>query len=354
MSLRAFTWLLIIIGLGGFAASRAVSRSPYRVSAQSTNISNAMIASTSQPASTTVPTFTNIPSPTTDYKSMAETAQVKANIAEATANEAWRINAQATAEYMALENERLRMTQQVEQQEFQIKMITVTAAHTSIPLTATQQAAVNTQIPAQQALVYAQMTAIADAPTQTVAMSKAKTYEKWGETGYKATIFFQIAVGVTLLIAAVYMIYRLFTLRTHAREEDEEDEELTPILSEMVREDKGNGGYTWHQKNVLPCNPEQLTELAELVVNGERNLAINRLENASRTLRRPTLIRMRDFYLLNELAIEAGRGKIALNKEGVQFHEDWFENHELPEKYKFIEKVEPVEDENPEPVGEVA
>lgn len=89
-------------------------------------------------------------------------------------------------------------------------------------------------------------------------------------------------------------------------------------------------------KWVVPCNPEQMTEIWEMVVNGERNFGINRIETTSRTLRRPTLIKMRRWFRVNEFAIELPGAEIALNDAAIAFIEGWGENHELEPGYSFV------------------
>src|SRR5687768_1454834 len=110
MSLKSFTWLLVIIGLtaSGFMLYKP---SPYRSSSATQNAIIAITAnptSVSRPTSTSLPSATAIPSATIDYK-------VTAEVAQATSDEARRVNAMATAQYIALINEQTRITAESEQ-----------------------------------------------------------------------------------------------------------------------------------------------------------------------------------------------------------------------------------------------
>ena len=130
---------------------------------------------------TAQPTETVIPSATIDY-------QMTAVLAQQTAMEAVRINAQITAEFEQRILEQSQLTAGYEQRVHEIYAWTQQAALTVIPLTATQQAIINTQIPAQQAFIISQMSATANAPTQIVAMENAKNYVKFAEANQVAGV----------------------------------------------------------------------------------------------------------------------------------------------------------------------
>jgi hypothetical protein len=288
---------------------------------------NQVIALTTEYQSTATPKPTNtlVPTVTIDYQ---QTAQV----AQATADEARRVNAQATAAHEAILNQQMQATQIVEQNNFAKLQWTAQAVNTVIPLTATQQAAINTQIPRQQALVAAQLTATKEAPAQARAMIDSQLQAKYGAVNYIVSMFAMGAIS----IFAIGLIIFLF-MRVRDPKEQVLVEPTKPIFEDMYKIDLGQGDYSIRKKHEVPCASEQLTELSELVVNGERTFGINRLENTSRTLTRDVLYQMRGFYLDNNLAVPAGAGQIALNDEGERFHQYWFDRHELPNEYKFME-----------------
>lgn len=276
------------------------------------------------------PTATVVPTMTVGY-------QETAIVAQATAMEAVRVNAQVTAEYERRVQEQLQMTAQADREWFMIQSWTQQAASTVIPLTATQQAAINTQIPLQQIVALAQLTATYGAPTQVVAMAKAEQAARYSGASQVVQLIGLSSVSLFCLVLVAFLIFKMRTYYPQPTDELEEEPEPTETVV-MVRRDNGGGmGSTTRQ--VIPCTPEQLTELAELAVNGERTFAINRLESNSRTLNRTTLYEFRNWAVSNGYAMQPKPGKqeIALNDEGLCFLEGWFENHQLPDQYRFGE-----------------
>jgi hypothetical protein len=292
---------------------------------------NQVIALTTEYQSTATPKPTNtlVPTATIDY-------QQTAIVAQGTADEARRVNAQATAQHEEILNQQMQATQVVEQQDFAKLSWTAEAVNTVIPLTATQQAVINTQIPRQQAIVSGQLTATKEAPAQARAMIDSQLQAKYGAVNYIVSMFAMGAIS----IFAIGLIVFLF-VRVRDPKEQVPAEPIKPaIFEDMYKIDLGQGDYSIRKKHEVPCTHEQLTELSELVVNGEQTFGINRLENTSRTLSRDVLYQMRGFYLDNNLAVPAGAGQIALNDEGERFHQYWFDRHELPTEYKFMEAAQ--------------
>lgn len=289
---------------------------------------------TARPSATATPTI--VLSPTTDYKSTAEVAQAQADIAQATADEARRINAMATAEYMALENERLRMTQQVEQQQFNIAMWTETAAATSIPLTQTQQVIVNTRTAQQRSFAYIQMTATEHAPTQTVAMINAQLHEKYGSLDYGVGIFAKISVGILAVCIGIYL-FKLQPKQSEVEEhQDEEPAPEEPVKETivLVKHDNGPGSLNL-QRFVVPCTPKQLTELAAALVQGEKTMAINQWEGNGTSFTRPVILQVRNWARQNNFALATEDNQLAPTNDFLNFLIGWLDNNRLPDEYKF-------------------
>jgi len=315
----------IIYGLRWFVNS--VQASQYKPQAQ--NITN----NTKYPSSTPQPTATIIPSVTIDY-------QVTAVLAQQTAMEAVRVNAQITAEFEQRIQEQLQMTAEADRRNQEIYSWTQQAAATSIPLTATQQAVINTQIPQQQMIIAGQMTATHQAPTQAYAMIKANGLQKFGDVEHVGFISLQW-IGIIFLIGLIVWMF----LRWNQEERHIKILEQKEIVSETqgtqletvvwVKNTKDNG--TKSVRLVIPCSSDQLTELSELAVNGERTFGINKLENTSRTLRskRDVIYQFREFLLSNDYAFPPKPGEIALNDNGTAFLRGWFDTHQLPTEYEF-------------------
>lgn len=309
----AFTWLSLFGG---------EQLSPTTVNAQR------LIQQTQKSA-----TQTPSPLPTVDYAASLQASDMTRVSAVETANEAGRINAAATADHeqiLVMQGQQTldaaQLTAEKENVEFVKTAIAATVLPTIIPLTSTQQVIVNTKVSAER-------TATKEYPTQIVSVALSENAAKCGMPCYLFSFFPGCAIGVFCVGLVIYLFVRIkMDMRT------QETQGIKPpptITDSMYRVGKELGHYKL--KNEVPCSPEQFTELAELVVNGERNFAINRLENNSRTLRRSMLYQMREFYLSNNLANEGTPGQIVLNEEGREFHVYWFDNHELPDEYRFVE-----------------
>ncbi len=315
--MKKILWTVVVI-VAVYAIGLWMTRSESKPQSQ------ALVAATKHPSTPTPrlpaqagPTRTPVPSATIGY-------QETAIVAQATADEARRVNAVVTAAFEQRVQEQLQMTAQHEQRVQEIYSWTATAALTSVPLTATQQAALNTQIPMKSTLESAYLTATHSAPTQEAAMQQAIYYKKYGAVDYFARWFFVVVIGAFLL-GLLAWILRNPVLREPATQAEE------TVIWLKNEKDKGASSTRY----AVPCSPEQLTELSELVVNGEKTFGINRLENGSRTLRRSVLYQVREFLTLNEFAVDAGAGQIALNEAGAQFLTAWFDEHELPNGYNF-------------------
>jgi hypothetical protein len=280
-------------------------------------------------APTATPTSTPVPPPTIDY-------QQTAAVAQSTALEAVRVNAQVTAAYEIRVQEQLQITAQADREWFAIQFWTQQAASTVIPLTATQQAVLNTQIPMQQMVALAQITATYAAPTQMVAMARAEQAVRYSGAEKVASILGLVSVSLFCLVLVVFLIVKMRSERMII-EDDSEDEMDQPTETIIQMKRDNGGGLGSMTRLVVPCTPEQLTELAELAINGERTFAINRLETNSRTLRRETLYTFRNWAVSNGFAIhpKPGSQEIVMNDDGLCLLEGWFENHALPDGYKF-------------------
>jgi len=183
------------------------------------------------------PTATIIPSATIDY-------QVTAIIAQQTADEARRVNALVTAQFEQRALEQLQMTAQAEQRSQEIYGWTVTAALTSIPLTATQQAALNTQIPHEQMLLAAELTSTKEAPTQMIAMIDAQNHAIFGRADYIARTFAMIAFGVFCIGLIVFLV-RLPTTPTAQAFDDEQPVAAQTETVVQMKRDLGNGDFSF-------------------------------------------------------------------------------------------------------------
>lgn len=278
---------------------------------------------TFQPTGTPAPTMTSFP--TVDYRA---TDQAYTLLMEQERNRAIEIQLKHDEEMLKNQVELARV------------YATGTAFGTEIAI---QQA----QLTSDAGMMTAQsnqLTATANAPTQIVAMNNSIRAVK--NSKRDDIIFMIVAISFSFFAVSmgVFLFWKMRTITAAdiARQEattEYQPPEVPEGLTPYVREDHGSGDFT---KWFVPCTPEQMTEIWELVVNGERNFAINRLETTTRTLRRPVLTKLRKWLRQNDFATELGAGEIALNDRFVAFVEKWGEDHELEEGYQFT----------PSPTGE--
>jgi hypothetical protein len=353
MSLKSFTWLLVIIGL---TASNFMlyKPSPYRSSSATQNAIIAITAnptSVSRPTSTSLPSATAIPSATIDYKSTAEAAQVQVDISKATADEARRVNAMATAQYIALINEQARITAESEQRIFEIYSWTATAALTSVPLTSTQQAVINTQVPRQQQLMSAQLTATQGAPTLEAAIISNEYKRVYGKAEHIGQIAFQWTVIISAVLFLIWLFKRWDQEERHLRLMEHPD--VTPVKDTVVqmRRDKGGGDYS-QTRYVIPCTPEQLTEFAKHVTQGKKSLAINQWEGVDTLFTRNTYMPLRAWMREERedpFVVATEDNQLAPTNIFLEFLMGWLDREVLPMGFEFVKEIDTTPSLNDEP-----
>ncbi len=277
--------------------------------------------------STPRPTRTPVPTATIGYR---ETAIV----AQATADEARRVNAVVTAAFEQRALARLQMTAQYEQRVREIYSWTATAALTSVPLTATQQAALNTQIPMRSTLESAYLTATHSAPTQEAAMQQAIYFRKYGAVDHFARWFFILVICVSLLALVAWMLRNPVLPKQTTEEQVEKDYDDEPETVVMLKR-PGTGGDFSKQRFVIPCTSDQLTELCNGIVNGGRSFAINQWEGKDTLFTRDTILRVRGWFEMNTLAVHSPDNQLTATPEGEDFMYSWLESHRLPDNYYF-------------------
>lgn len=325
MTMRKMFFLLTALVLTGCGSPLAV---------QAAALGTPEVQRSVTPAATATITIT--PSPTVDW-------QGTAIVAQATADEARRLDTQATAQEKDRIQQQLAWTAESNQWTAQANQWTATAALTSVPLTATQQSVVNTQVPIDQALMAGQLTATKEAPTQMVAMIDAKIYEEHGETDFIVRMFVLGALGVFLLGVGLFA----FGARSKetakagsaapARAKVEPD--LIPLRQdhETVVKVKTDNGQGFGQDILLtvPCTREQLSELADGVINGGVTLGVNNWEGEKTLLTRAVIGRMRHFFEVNKMATRDAAGRVSLNEDGIGFLHGWLRRGTLPHSYSF-------------------
>jgi len=306
--------------------------------------------------STTIPqTKTPIPTVTIDFNATSQVAlsQVavalnQASTAQAEADAANRLVVEATSAHEQREHEIALSNAQGTQQAQSEKMIvygwTVTAAFTSIPLTQTQQSIINTQIPKQQALMSGALTATKEAPTQMVAMTNAENYSRYWIVDFILRMFVFVGMGVFLVGIGA------FAFRQRKVQEQEQEVEEENVIDEISQEStetilrietNHDTAFPAMSRMIVPCTPDQFTELVNGVLTEGKTLGINQWEGAESVFTRDEFTPVRNWLLSNKLAQHSsGRGALMLTAEGESIFIEWLNSHILPAAYKFENEAE--------------
>jgi hypothetical protein len=283
------------------------------------------------PSATATPSI--VPTATIDYQSTAM-------IAQQTADEARRVNAVVTAQFEQRIQEQLLLTAEHERRVQEIYSWTVTAAFTTIPLTSTQQAIVNTQIPSKQTQQAAQMTATHEAPQLLIAMEDAKNHKKYGATNYLISMAAMVFV-IVLMVTGTYALIRFIQTHPLPSEIEQDDEDSQTVT--RVNMYTNNGAHS--EMHEIPCSPDQLTEFADRYVNKKATLRINNWEGANtlwtRDYYKPFRKWMEDAGLVvSEVRPDGATRYTPIEPNLSDFLRGWLVNERLPAGYEFYEPAQ--------------
>lgn len=318
------------------AMSRAQSAT---ISAKTTkNISSTMPIQATQGRATP----SKQPTPTVDYQMTANVAVTQLAVAQATSNEAARINAQATANHEDYMQAQIIATSEADQRNQQKLSWTATAAGTSIPLTSTAQAINSTAIVRYQAMQSAQMTATHEAPAILREMKSAQAYNAIADFWvwvWAMGMFglFALAVPVALFVVPrkqVPIVAVSIPPVVYPRE-------ASPVYVQpetVIRVQNETGNYPRMDKLIVPCTPKKFDEFVRGIILENRTLSINEWEGSGSPFQnRDEYLRIRAFMQMNQLAQAAGSGRLILSARGEEIFNAWIEAGELPTEYKFTE-----------------
>lgn len=332
MTMRKIFFLLSALILTGCGSQLAV---------QAAALGTPEAQRSATPVATATETIT--PSPTVDWKGTAIVAQ-------ATADEARRLDTQATAAYEQRLHDESAWTAQADVWTAQSNQATATAYGTSVPLTGTARSEDLTAISGYMTMTSGQMTAVKEAPTQSKAMTDARIYEEHGETDFIIRMFVLAALGVFLFGIGVFA----FGAKPKAQEamsvpatQRRNEPDLIPLRHdrETVVKVKTDNGQGFGQEILMtvPCTREQLTELADGVINGGMTLGVNNWEGDKTLLTRAVIGRLRHFFEANKMANKDAGGRVSLNERGMAFLHAWIRQGVLPHSYTFpqSESTEP-------------
>ncbi len=298
--------------------------------AQAASLGTPEVAFSASPAATATATVS--PTPTVDWQGTAV-------IAQQTADEARRLNTAATAAHEQRVHEESAWTAQADMWTAQSDSWTATLALTSIPLTSTQQAAVNTQVPIDQALMAGQLTATHEAPDLALKAAQVDYFEQYGWVNYFAVAalgFGMFGVGVFALSKSKSSNGPMVTYQQTAEVEALAVEEVQPKveekLSDLISLGGGNDAHVLvvvkqspegglgEERFRVPCTGEQLFELAVGVLDHGETLAINNWEGEGTALTRKVIETLRNYFQEQRLVKSlGGSGRLAFNERGLGF-----------------------------------
>jgi hypothetical protein len=267
------------------------------------------------------------PTPTIGYQATAIAAQ-------ATADSANRLMVQATRE----NDQRvfLRESWTATMDEFARRSVaaTETAYPRSYPLTATQQRAGILILATSQSIDMTAQSMTQAAPTQVIAMARARAeaaaapLDAWVfPIGSLGIVFFVACMGVFLVRSGRPAPQRSVSPRPATAPPSIQYEKLqgTVVTVKQVTSD----GFVSLTTSRLPCDKDQLTELAERVLKGE-SLAVNKFEGAATLWTRAIFLDMRNWLMARRYIRSTGAGMVTLMPEGEAFLHAWLEQRALP------------------------
>ena len=278
------------------------------------------------------------PTPTVGYQATSEAAQSTAISAQAIANAAV-----GTANALAAGNSQATLTVlgMTATQDFW----TANAPATPTPnATATAEKITADKLALQ---VYAAaMTTTKEAPTQTIIMANAKAWADKATERQNADIYFPY-YAVLVLVVFIVVMALIFRVRPPDPKiiTVEKDTSLTSVTPEsfipftpnstrIVIEDR-HGVFTNAMAHDVPCTPEQLSELAERVINQNTAMIYSNFKGNGTLWTQDTFAAFRAWFQLNGYTDSAGGGQLVPNEKGKAFLRGWLNNSTLPFSINF-------------------
>ena len=286
------------------------------------------------------PTGTPEPTATVGYQSTsiaaqqeAANSQQQAVLAQQTADASMRLMVEATTLHETYLNQQLAYTAEVERMAMQVFEWTATAAPSSIPATQTQTW-INNQVNAtRQSMAITSVAMTQQEPTMIVALAQAQTQARFAPINAGIYVFAILSICIFMLCMAIFFLRKPLEI-VHS-------ESVPELDNTVVNVSKSNGGFKTTNRLVVPCSPQQLTELADGLIDGGKSLAVNQWEGRETTFTRPVYYAVRNFLQSNQFARGAGGiGNLAITSEGETFFRTWLETHHIPLSFEFLPREE--------------
>jgi len=269
-----------------------------------------VIAGTPRATTTGIPSA--IPTATIGY-------QQTAIVAQATSAEAIRLMVAVTAEQDRRNFEQATWTVTAEAVNMQYQVMTQQAAQftatayaTSIPATQTRQAAIDS---ARETEI--QMTLIA--PTLVYAQAQSKAYAEFADELQAAELVIKISIAVFIIALAMLLFVMLIrNLLKKSQDIEIHIPEIEPEPVPLVQDVKNENVLL---RAEIPCTLEQLTELADGVINRQMTLAVNQWEGSAV---HKSIKEIRAFFIQHHFAkVLVGKGgELGIEEQGEYFLSD--------------------------------
>jgi hypothetical protein len=261
--------------------------------------------------------------------------QATAQAAQATADEARRVNAAATAEHERYLGIAIEGTKSANELELARVWQTATFAPTSIPLTATAQANHDQQILAEQRLIYTKITQTAEAPRRLIEMKVAEVYD--ARVDFYLRMFAYGAVGFFLIAIPLVFFVAKRTPPVIIREVEKPAPMMMVNQGETVihlRDE--NDGFVSMRRVVAPCSAGMLTEFAEGIISGDKTTSYEYWARVPWSHKKYSAFRawLTD-KKINYAILSDSTGEITINEDGKKFLRGWLETRQLPAQMDF-------------------
>jgi hypothetical protein len=277
------------------------------------------------------PTETIVPTATIDYLATAQAAQNDAALAQqqaqqaqAEADAAKRLMVDATVTHEAILLSFAQMTQAADVSTQQISQATMAVAGTYIPMTAQAQDLERSMARTQVAENIAIRTATAYAPTQISLIADAKANAETATARAIIDMVFKFCVSVMLLAVPIALV--IFVTNKPA-------EPIINIPNLNIRDIPmvvPKGSEPTHTiRAEIPCDLDQLLELADGILNSRKTLAFNQWEGTSV---HKSLKDLRAFFMDHKFArVLIGKGgELGIEADGEAFLREVWTNQSPP------------------------
>lgn len=284
-----------------------------------------------EPTQTPQPTETIVPTATIDYLATAQAAQNDAALAQqqaqqaqAEADAAKRLMVDATVTHEAIVLSFAQMTQAADLSTQQVDQATMAVAGTYIPMTAQAQDLERSMARTQVAENIAVRTATAYAPTQISLIADAKANAETATARAIIDMVFKFCVSIMLLAIPVALVIFVTNKPTG---------NIINIPNLNARDIPmvvPKGSEPTHTiRAEIPCDLDQLLELADGILNSRKTLAFNQWEGTSV---HKSLKDLRAFFMDHKFArVLIGKGgELGIEADGEAFLRECWNNQSPP------------------------